>query len=211
MVNPESASLMIPPFHILFLIVCLSRQSSLDTAGLSSAIKQGDQNAFRRFHDEHYPGLYRFLCSRGLNHDEAQDLIQKAFLMIWEKREQIDETKSLRAYLFQIAYSRMINYVNYQSRFSKGELPEESSVEPTPEEELDYQELLTFVRQILLDMPERRSAVFELCFMKQFTYKEAAGALDISVKTVENHMGFAFKELRKELKQRYGKTLTEIR
>lgn len=211
MINLEGAPLMLSPFHILFLIVCLSRQSSLDINALSGAIKRGDQNAFKTFYDEHYPGLYRFLCSRGLNHDEAQDLIQKAFLIIWEKRGQIDESKSLRAYLFQIAYSRMINYVTYQSRFSKGDIPEESSADPTPDEELDYQELLKAVRHILLNMPERRSTVFELCFMKQFTYKETADALNISVKTVENHMGLAFKELRNKLTERYGKILAEIR
>jgi RNA polymerase sigma-70 factor (ECF subfamily) len=46
---------------------------------------------------------------RGVAKEAAEDLIQKAFIYIWENRTSIDEDKSLRAYLFKIAYSRMLN------------------------------------------------------------------------------------------------------
>jgi len=49
-------------------------------------------------------------------------------------------------------------------------------------------------------MPEKRRNVFELCYMQEFTYKEAAEALGVSRKTVENHMGMALKDLRLALK-----------
>jgi len=46
--------------------------------------------------------------------------------------------------------------------------------------------------------------VFESCFMNQYTYKETAEAMDVSVKTVENHMTLAFKDLRAVLSEIYG-------
>lgn len=45
-------------------------------------------------------------------------------------------------------------------------------------------------------LPERRRAVFELCFVNGLTYKEAAQVLEISPKTVENQMGHALKSIR---------------
>jgi RNA polymerase sigma-70 factor, ECF subfamily len=69
---------------------------------------------------------------------------------------------------------------------------------------LGYNELMNIVEGIVLRMPEKRSMVFQLCFMKQFTYREAAGTLDVSLKTVENHMALAFKELREKLAAIYG-------
>ncbi len=48
-------------------------------------------------------------------------------------------------------------------------------------------------------LPERRRAVFELCILQGLTYAEAADALDISRKTVENHMGYALKAVREHL------------
>jgi RNA polymerase sigma-70 factor (ECF subfamily) len=48
-------------------------------------------------------------------------------------------------------------------------------------------------------MPEKRQTVFRLCFIQEFTYKDAAEVLNVTVKTVENHMGLALKELRGKL------------
>ena len=49
-------------------------------------------------------------------------------------------------------------------------------------------------------LPERRRAVFELCFLQELTYRETAETLGISIKTVENQMGHALKTIRKAMK-----------
>jgi RNA polymerase sigma-70 factor (ECF subfamily) len=193
--------------ELLILFLALSKDSSIDDVQLSINIRNGDQKAFKTFYDKHYPGLYRFMISRGMSHDEAEDLIQKAFIMIWEKRDGIDETKSLRAYLFQIAYSRMLNHVEYHSKFRDEDPPDNDISEKSPESDTDYSELLHQIKKIIAGMPEKRALVFELCFMKQFTYKETADAMDVSPKTVENHMALAFKDMRAALKEVYGEEI----
>ncbi len=198
---------------ILLILAFAVQDDSLDGKELSVEIRNGNQQAFRTFYDRHYPGLYRFMVSRGMSHDEAADLVQNAFVMIWERRSDIDEKKSLRAFLFQIAYSRMLNHISYQSRFA-GEVPPAAQTgeineidETDSEKDLHYGELLSRVRKIIAAMPEKRAMVFELCFMKQFTYKETAEALGVSQKTVENHMTLAFRNLRLELVKMYGDEL----
>jgi RNA polymerase sigma-70 factor (ECF subfamily) len=49
-------------------------------------------------------------------------------------------------------------------------------------------------------LPEKRREVFELCYLQEMSYREVATALDISIKTVENHMSLALKDLREKLK-----------
>ena len=195
--------------ELLLLFFALSKSSSLDDAQLSISIKNGNQKAFKEFFDKHYSDLYRFMRSRGMSHDEAKDLIQKAFVMIWEKRDGIDETKSLRSYLFTIAYTRMLNHVEYQSKFKDEVIPGNHSEDNSTRNSLDYKELIQVIRKIISDMPEKRGMVFDLCFMQEFTYKETADALNVSPKTVENHMALAFKDLRARLTQIYGEDLPE--
>lgn len=190
--------------EILLFILAFSKHDGLDYNQLSIAIRNGDHNAFKTFYDAHYSSLYRFMLSRGMDHDEAEDLIQKAFLLIWEKRDGIDETKSLKAYLFQIAYTRMLNHIEYHSKFNDGEIPDTDLSSKNPEDDLDYKQLLNHLKQIIAQMPEKRRMVFELSFMKQFTYREVAEAMDISVKTVENHMALAFKDVRTTITKIYG-------
>lgn len=193
--------------EFLLLLLAFSKKPSLDDQQLSNRIKNGNQEAFKHFFDAHYPTLYRFMRSRGMSHDEAEDLVQKAFVMIWEKRNGIDETKSLRAYLFQIAYSRMLNHIEYNSKFKDEDPPDEVSKTEDPDAIADYSELLTQITNIIASMPEKRAMVFELCFMKQFTYKETADVMNVSVKTVENHMALAFKDMRSGLINVYGEDL----
>jgi len=202
---------MILPFspEIILLLLAFSKEKDLDDTALSLAIKNGDQKAFEQFFNRHYDHLYRFLISRKMSHEEALDLAQKAFVMIWEKRDGIDETKSLRSYLFTIAYTRMLNHVEFRAKFQDAELPEKNSTAENTEESVDYKELLNVIRTVIANMPEKRGMVFELCFMQDLTYKEAADSLEVSPKTIENHMTLAFKDLRSRLIQIYGKDLLE--
>jgi RNA polymerase sigma-70 factor (ECF subfamily) len=198
---------MILSVEFLLLLLAFAKYNGIDPSELYKAIQKGDHKAFKTFYDEHYDGLYRFMVSRGMSQAEAKDLVQKAFVKIWEMRDGIDETKSLRAYLFQIAYSRMLNHVDYQSKFKDEAPPDEDTSVHTPETDVNYRELLQIVKNAIRDMPEKRGLVFESCFMNQHTYKETAEAMDVSVKTVENHMTLAFKDLRAVLGTMYDDDL----
>jgi RNA polymerase sigma-70 factor (ECF subfamily) len=55
-------------------------------------------------------------------------------------------------------------------------------------------------------LPERRRAVFELCVLEGFTYRETAEALEISIKTVENQMVHALRHVREALAEHRGAT-----
>lgn len=187
-----------PLLHFLLIQLAFSKHEDLDSPVLFAAIKNGDHQAFRKFFEGHHKQLYHFLLKRGTPEQAAEDLVQQAFVMIWEKREQIDEHKSLRAYLFQIAYSRMLNYFRDHKKFDDG--AEASKPENfTPEDELQNTELNQQIESAINSMPEKRQMVFRLCFLQDFSYKEAAQALEVSIKTIENHMGLALKDLRKAL------------
>jgi RNA polymerase sigma-70 factor (ECF subfamily) len=97
----------------------------------------------------------------------------------------------------------MLNHVEYRSKFNDEDPPEEDHAVHTPETDVNYKELLRILKQAIRDMPEKRGLVFESCFMNQHTYKETANAMNVSVKTVENHMTLAFKDLRAVLSETY--------
>ncbi|MDX1618568.1 MAG: RNA polymerase sigma-70 factor [Balneolaceae bacterium] len=192
---------MILPSTAQFILLALatSGSSDLDDAELARRIRQGDHEAFRRFFEAHHEALFRFLMSKGIAESTAEDLIQQAFVLIWEKRDGIDPAKSLRAYLFRIAYTRMLNHIRDHSKFDTEESVPHSETRQTPEDFAQHGELTEAVEDAVRSMPEKRRMVFDFCFMQGFTYREAAESLDISVKTVENHMGLALKDIRSAL------------
>lgn len=183
----------------LIIQLAISDSNSLDDTELAILIKKGDRTAFKTFFDHHHKPLFLFLVKKGISDQTAEDLIQQAFVLIWEKRTEINESKSLRSFLFRIAYTRMLNHIRDHAKFAEAEV---SELEHPSEEddERDSKELGIQIEKAISTMPEKRQAVFRLCFIQEFTYKEAAEVLDVSVKTIENHMGLALKELRAKLK-----------
>ncbi|MEO9885131.1 RNA polymerase sigma-70 factor [Balneola sp. EhC07] len=186
----------------LILLLASVDSDELTDPELAIKIKNGNHEAFKKFFDRYNAFLLNYLMKRGTAKEAAKDLVQQAFVMIWEKRDEIDETKSLRAFLFRIGYTRMLNLFRDHSKFDEEADPEENTSHEEPEDEDNKRaELNSAIEQAISAMPEKRQEVFRLCFIQEFTYKEAAQVLDVSVKTVENHMGLALKDMRESLKQ----------
>lgn len=189
-------------FIHLLLIVGASLGDESNEAQVYLKIKKGDQKAFKKFFDTHHKELFRYLRSKGVGREAAEDLIQKAFIYIWENRTSIDEDRSLRAYLFKIAYTRMLNLFRDTKKFDKNtDVPDEAVAFSSPDHEIQQRELNQIIESAISAMPEKRQNVFRICFLQEFTYKEAAQFLDVSVKTIENHMTLALKDLRSSLSE----------
>jgi len=186
----------------LILLLASVDSDELTDPELALKIKNGNHEAFKKFFDRYNAFLLNYLMKRGTAKEAAKDLVQQAFVMIWEKRDEIDETKSLRAFLFKIGYTRMLNLFRDHSKFDEEADPERNSAHEEPEDEENKRdELNNAIEKAVSAMPEKRQEVFRLCFIQEFTYKEAAQVLDVSVKTIENHMGLALKDMRESLKQ----------
>ena len=173
--------------------------AALDDPALARRIKDGDAGAFKTLFERHHDVLYRYLRARGLAGAVCEDLIQNAFLFIWEHRHEIDEAKSLRAFLFKICYTRALNHFRDTAKFTDSAAVDEPVAPAAPDREADYALMQQALRTAVEALPERRRAVFEFCFMQELTYREAAEALGVSVKTVENQMGHALKAIRKAM------------
>ncbi|NGP88738.1 RNA polymerase sigma-70 factor [Fodinibius halophilus] len=179
--------------------------STLDTEAdkqdLAQKIKEGDHKAFRTFYDAHFDSLLRFLVSRNTSKEAAKDIIQKAFIYIWEHRSKIDPDKSLKSYIFRIAYTRMLNHHRDHKKFSNDEAVPEQESRLTPEDHARETDLKKAIDRAIEEMPEKRGMVFRLCFVEDLTYKEAAETMEVTPKTIENHMGLALKDIRKSLER----------
>lgn len=190
---------MIVPFFLDLVLLLTAAETDLDDRDLARRIKQGDQAAFKAFFDRHHELLFRYLRRRGVDAPMCEDILQRAFLTIWERRDQIDENQSLRSFLFRIAHNRALNFFRDTAKFAGEPTPEDHITNVLPDQHAEGALMQETLHRAVATLPERRRAVFELCFMQELTYREAAAALDISVKTVEHQMGHALKAIRKAM------------
>ncbi|MEL6143127.1 MAG: RNA polymerase sigma-70 factor [Bacteroidota bacterium] len=154
-------------------------------------------------------GLFRLfyvdLCRTSLRivNDEraAEDIVQEVFLHLWQKRFTLPVMQSVGAYLRRSARNRSLNYLRDQKRIPKGdgEFPQLSTLDNEASAQLELAELQAKVNRAIDALPERCRLIFVLSRFEGMSHKEISEALDISIKTVENQMGRAYRYLREYL------------
>ncbi len=167
------------------------------------AIRNGDEKAFELMFKGHYKSLCNFACSFIGDMDEAEEIVQQVFYSLWAKRESIDITSTLKAYLFKAVHNSSLNkikqgkvrhmYAEHQKATANVESPSSSQI-------LQGKELEALINTAIDELPEQCGIVFRMSRFGNMKYSEIAEELDISVKTVENHMGKALKLMREKLK-----------
>lgn len=184
-------------FLCLLFFLAIHISQAIEDAELTRRIKEGDHRAFQIFFDRYHATLFSYLRRKGLDHGATQDLVQNAFMKIWENRDAIDPGRSLRALLFRIGYTRTLNFFRDHAKFDyEHDLSARSDAAQQPQDETSYNLAQDQLQKLVETLPARRKAVFELCFLEELTYRETAETLGISIKTVENQMAHALKTIR---------------
>lgn len=147
----------------------------------------------------HYKSLtltaYRLLN----NADAAEDIVQDVFCTLWEKKEKLQITTSLKSYLFQMVINQSLNYLKKDKAQHNRETLYGTYLnkeEDTTTNRVNFKETEKRIEQMINSLPPVCRLVFVLSRYEQLSYKQIASQLNISVKAVENHVMKALKSLR---------------
>ena len=157
-----------------------------------------DQSSFEEHFRQYFPPLMAFARKILVDEDDAREVVHKVFINLWEKREEIDLSVSLKSYLFTSVHNSSLNVIRDRKKFSGDEVPDIAS-EVDIEAQMDAMELEGQIMKVIAELPEKCKEVFEMSRFEGLKYNEIAEKLGISVKTVENQMSKALKVLREKL------------
>lgn len=166
-------------------------------------IKENNEDAFKFLFETYFIPICRFVFLYIKDNSIAEEISLDVFTTFWEKRETIEIKISLKAYLFQSARNRTINYIRDNRRHMHTdnadfiELSEENNY-------LEVQELESLIEEAICSLPEKCQEVFRKSRMENLTNKEIAGQLAITTKTVEAQITKALKQIRKYLGKNYN-------
>lgn len=158
-----------------------------------------DKNRFKEVFKEYYNPLCNFAASITSDRKMAQDVVQDVFTKLWDKRSELKINTSEKSYLFQAVKHRAFEILRKRKNESKlnvRDFEESYSREKDIEEQANKFMLKEFLYSSIRQLPPKCQEIFVLNKVNGLTYNEIADDLDISVKTVENQIGKAYRKLR---------------
>lgn len=168
---------------------------------LVKSLQKGDIKAFDELFIKYNKKLYYFAKGYLGSNEDAEGLVQEVFIKIWEKREDLKEYMSFNSYIFTITYKSILKHFRSKGREKKYMdqfLSEFIDASNETSGEIEYNNLLELANKAIEKLPEKRKQVFRLSRYEGLTNLEIAKQLNISKRTVENHIHQALKFLREQ-------------
>lgn len=151
-----------------------------------------------RLFAEHDKPLFNIVYRWVWDRDDAAELVQEAFVRLWDARAKVDATTA-RAYLYRIALNLAASRRRWKRlRIMTGIEAAPPSDEPDPDQSAQARQQAERVRQAIEHLPQRLRKVIVLC---ELSYGEVAAVLGIKLGTVGSRRNAALVQLRRVLQQ----------
>lgn len=166
----------------------------------SRRLQSSDQRAFSELFEAMHTKMLRYAWRFTGEQEAARDVVQDAFLKVWQIREEIDPGRSLKALLYTIVRNLALNH-NRSAAHTNGVLPEHDLHDHAPgaDTQLDASMLDQQIRRFINQMPPRRREAFTLSRFEALSHEEIAQVMGLTARTVNTHIVLALKDLRNHL------------
>lgn len=166
---------------------------------LVDRLRNGDESALTELYNRFWQLLFMSSYNVIKDRELCEDIIQDIFMNIWHNREKLEIHISLKGYMYACARYQVFNHLKKNKDKIHVELfddLEKRFQHSTPETEMMHDELVQQINLIIETLPDKCRIVYKLSREEQLSHKEIAERLDISTKTVENHITKALQVIR---------------
>ena len=182
---------------------------SINEKRLLTELKNGSFHAFERLYNMYSGKLYNFIMriSSG-NQYMAEEVVQSAFIRVWEVRERVEPESSFISFLCTIAKNLLMNMYQRQTvEYVYNEYLKNTGVDrdSQTEESIDLRFLNEYIDSLAEELPAQRKKFFILSKRQNYTNKEIAEMMGISESTVATQLSLAVKFMREQLMKHYDK------
>ena len=166
------------------------------------------RETFEKIYEGSFERLIRYAFSITKEKEIAEDVVADVFANLWDKRDQLNNIKDLRYYLNASIRNQAIRKIKKHTKLPLLSIKNESSDHLTfsdntdPENLLMGKELGNIIASVINSLPPQAGKIYNLSKNGK-SNQQIALDLEISKRTVENHLYSVFKKFKEELKKYY--------
>ena len=162
---------------------------------------QDSDKAFRYLYDK-YASTLRYFSAKYVDDDATiEDVVQDAFLNLWEKRNEFKTESTIKAYLYKIVRSFSVDTIrrrNIANRYAEKIVLEKEDQEFFLENIVES-EVFQMIQTVFNELSPSCREVYQLSLHGK-SHEEISQLLDISINTVKKHKNNANHYMRERLK-----------
>ncbi|HSH76882.1 MAG TPA: RNA polymerase sigma factor [Longimicrobiales bacterium] len=165
-------------------------------------IREGDVRALQVLMDAHWVDIVRYASVLLGSEDDGEDVAQEVFVRVWQKRASWVESGSGAAYLYRIARNLVLGRLR-KNRIRARSMSHVLPLRRAPWTPFDFvarHQLSEAFEGALQDLPLRRREAFELVRVQGLSLSEAAEIMEVTRRTVANHLYLAVLDLESSLR-----------
>lgn len=155
-------------------------------------------NIITRSYEEYHQVILNYITYRIAHRYEAEDLTQDVFVRLMDYKQML-RPDTVKYFLFTIARNIVIDYIRryYKKQEIDGYLYDTMSASTNEtEEKIIGDDLMAMERMRLATMPKQRRLIYTLNRFEGKASPEIAGELNLSCRTVENHLLIGRRDMR---------------
>lgn len=134
-----------------------------------------------------------------LNHEDANDVLQNAFLKIWNNLDTFQGKSSLSTWLFRIAINEALDFVRRQKNMNSATVSTEDepgvAARLMGDDYFDGDEAQAWLQEAVARLPEVQRTVFTLKYFEELKYSEISKILDTSEGALKASYHLAVKKI----------------
>ncbi len=170
---------------------------------LISKVSAKDEDAFKELYSRYNLSIFNYLLRLVKQATSAEDLLQEAFLAIWQGADKFRGQSSVKTWVFRIAHHKAISWLRKHGGVQQipHDIDELSlfSQEISPEEALIQNGQIAQIQKALEQLSSNHRSTVELAFVYGFSYNEIAEIMRCPLGTVKSRMNYALKYINSDL------------
>ncbi|WP_139957239.1 RNA polymerase sigma factor [Flavicella sediminum] len=158
-----------------------------------------EAQVFESIYTNHSKSLYNFIYYKCGNQAQAEDLVQEAFIKMWNNCAKVIFEKA-KSFLYTVTNNLFLNEVAHKKVVLKyNQIPVNDATNESPDFLMEEKEFMDKLQNAISNLTEGQREVFLLNRIDKKTYKEISEMLNISVKAVEKRMHGALVKMREKI------------
>ncbi|MDR0892882.1 MAG: RNA polymerase sigma factor [Mediterranea sp.] len=147
-------------------------------------------------HRKLFQVAYRFMG----NAQDAEDMVQEAYLKLWSKRDQLDEVQNAEAYSVVILKNLCFDVLRRTQLEGDNHSPEELSLPTDTDQatELERRDEVDCVKQLIKQLPKQQQLVMTLRDVNDYSFEEIQQATGLNAINIRALLSRARKKIREQ-------------